>query len=130
MTVQFASHYEIGKLTSYEQTVKASGLGDESSVELNWLFLGTSGVHGSYGVPSDSDFFTTEDEETGDEVPSETGWLTVLIVRPRTVVVLYGRIEVTREQGAALEAWAIRCADHIAKYHGSATAQSPEGAAR
>lgn len=111
--VHVAAHYEVAKLENYEQTALACGLGVEAMLNGNWLFISTSGVHGSYGVPSDPDFFLAEDGTALD-----TAKLTVLIVRPRTVCMLYGHIEVTHEQGAALEAWAKKCAAYIADVHG------------
>lgn len=47
--------------------------------ELNWLFVGTSGVHGSYtAIP---------------EVDPESPYLTVLIVRPRSASLAFGHVK-------------------------------------
>lgn len=58
--------------------------------EMNWCFLSTSGVHGSYT--------TLDDLEAG---PEDDGYewtsVTVLVVAPRMVRCNYGHIEVGKE---------------------------------
>lgn len=68
--------------------------GDLENVDytLNWLFVGTSGVHGTYLTLDDLDEMLTrpEDDETRHTV-------TVLIVSPRIVRMEYGDIPISRE---------------------------------
>lgn len=62
---------------------------DETDYEMNWLFVGTSGVHGSYSKLAEWE------ESQGTEEPLDR--ITVLVVMPRIVRVLYGDIEITQE---------------------------------
>ena len=59
---------------------------DKTDYTMNWLFLSTSGVHGSYA--------TLSDREAEDEWPAS---ITVLAVQPRTVRSRYGTIPITKE---------------------------------
>jgi hypothetical protein len=56
--------------------------------DLNWLFVGTSGVHGSY---------TTCDEALNDYEDEGEAFLTILVVQPRMVRTFYGHLEVTQD---------------------------------
>jgi hypothetical protein len=61
---------------------------DNLDYTLNWLFIGTSGVHGSYASLTDWGADPI-DEETG-----EATKLTILIVKPRTCQLLYGEVPI------------------------------------
>lgn len=82
-------HYETQQLTSMDQ-VKAH-FTEDCDYELNWLFLSTSGVHGSYQTLDDIEACDGTDEE--DECFDE---ITVLIVCPRLVVMKYGHLPIDR----------------------------------
>jgi len=69
-------HYSHVQIQSMDDVHRALPDGVDT---LNWLFVGTSGIHGDYG--------------TLDEYP-ERDAMTVLIVRPRTVSCLYGVVDV------------------------------------
>ena len=81
MNIEIPPHYENGKLESFDQVRQS--LPDDGPNEDNWIFVGTSGVHGSYTKldrwPEQSEF-------------------TTLIVRPRLVSCLYGHIEIPSEE--------------------------------
>ena len=59
--------------------------------ELNWLFLSTSGAHGTYTSLNDIE----GDPDPEDESPHE---VTVLICHPRLVVLKYGCIDVPDQE--------------------------------
>ena len=68
--------------------------------DINWVFLSTSGVHGSYISLDDieqriSGEATSEDMQDGEEV-------TVLIVLPRMVVTCYGNAIIRTREDIAL----------------------------
>lgn len=71
--------------------------------DLNWIFLSTSGIHGSY--QSLDDVFSAdariEAEEDGEKYDPR---ITVLVIQPRLVVMRYGMIPVTREDEPFLRA--------------------------
>jgi len=80
MDIEFPSHYENGEIESFEQLKVAL---DGGANELNWLFIGTSGVHGSYAKL--------------EEWPEKTDF-TVLVVRPRLVSCLYGHVDIEKQE--------------------------------
>jgi hypothetical protein len=66
---------------------------------MNWVFFGTSGVHGSYGGVNTlfgDDYEPYVDSKTG-EVDDNRDHITVLVVQPRIVRFYYGHIAVRRE---------------------------------
>jgi len=81
MTVEFDDG------TAHYQNAELDDMGDVRECiegecdELNWLFVGTSGVHGSYAKL--------------DEYP-DIDTFTVLIVRPRLVSMIFGHIEIEK----------------------------------
>lgn len=75
-------HYSHAKIESMDDVYRALEGGAD---ELNWVFVGTGGIHGDY--------------ETLDSYP-ERDEFTVLIVRPRTVSCLYGVIEIEDQSDA------------------------------
>ena len=85
------SYYSVNKITDITEVKQRINPGADT---LNWLFLSTSGVHGSYTTLEDLQrhWGTYEDGE-----PRESHYLTVLVVQPRTVRVWYGEIEIERE---------------------------------
>lgn len=69
---------------------------DGKADDMNWLFLSTSGVHGSYKNLNDFENEAYRKELEEEDIPFA---ITVLVIRPRTVVALYGEIEVkTKEE--------------------------------
>lgn len=80
MNIEFPTHYENGELGSFDQLRQALGDGAD---ELNWVFVGTSGVHGSY---------------TKLDAWPEQQKFTVLVVRPRLVSCLYGHIKIPSQE--------------------------------
>lgn len=74
-----SQHYSHAKIQSMDDVYRVLDGGVD---ELNWVFVGTSGVHGDYA--------------NLDEYPERDSF-TVLIVRPRTVSCLYGVVEVDAE---------------------------------
>ncbi len=64
---------------------------DKCDYTLNWLFLSTSGIHGSY---IDLDQIESAWDITDEEAESYVGrHVTVLAVLPRMVTTLYGHVE-------------------------------------
>lgn len=58
---------------------------------LNWLFLSTSGTHGSY-VTLDSIWPELDEYDEGQDP-----YITVLVIQPRTVRTFYGNIPISLE---------------------------------
>lgn len=83
---EIRSHYAIGTVESVEELREMFPLGEAD--ELNWLFLSTSGIHGS------STHLETLERHFA---PDEPQYITVLVVQPRLVRTLYGEIEVGPE---------------------------------
>lgn len=87
-------HYSIESISTIGR-IKATFPEDDSwDNTLNWLFLSTSGVHGSYTTLDEIEQYVpdVDDEETYRPT------LTALIVQPRTVCIRYGgEIEVAPE---------------------------------
>lgn len=97
VTIKITPAYGVEKINDF-QSVKASlpclEHGDWSE---NWLFLGTSGTHGSY--------LDLPEVNVGEKI-------TVLIVRPRVVFSLYGSILIESEQQ---KIWLSRAVDKTVK---------------
>lgn len=82
-----------------------SMFGDGLDYELNWLFVGTSGVHGTYRTLDDAEKLLTEgrDREDLSKWELERGWdepqdrvdVTIQIIHPRLVVMRYGELTIT-----------------------------------
>jgi hypothetical protein len=82
-------HYEV------KQTIKTmanlrSFFPDGKANELNWCFLSTSGVHGTYATLDGM-----HEPEDGEEPFRH---ITVLVVQPRLVVMRYGNIDVETDE--------------------------------
>lgn len=86
----FAEHYTMKQLLSWADIAPLIASKREDA-DLNWLFLATSGVHGTY-TPMDER--ETDDQST-----------TVLIVQPRLVCVLWGHLEIPKHADAAMRQW-------------------------
>jgi hypothetical protein len=80
-------HYKVTKLDGMKDVRKV--FEGETDFTLNWLFLSTSGVHGSYA---------TLDEVFGEEYLNEDGSasITAMVMMPRLVVMRYGEIRITQ----------------------------------
>jgi len=74
---QHYNNAQIDDMSDVRRALDGVGINED-----NWLFVGTSGIHGSYTKLS--------------EYP-EQDHFTVLIVRPRTVSNLYGEVTVDHE---------------------------------
>lgn len=80
-----ALHYSVAKLDDVSDIWTLFPDGDAD--EMNWLFVGTSGIHGGYETLEDAKLGL----ESGDE--SEC-YLTILVVQPRRVRTYYGQIKI------------------------------------
>jgi len=93
MSIWVADHYKVRDLpdmAAVRHAIPATG-----PDEMNWLFVGTSGVHGTY--------LTLDEAEAQLREPRrKTAAVTVLIVRPRTCVLLCGEVRATSEDVAWL----------------------------
>lgn len=95
--IEFTPHYEIETLKSITEVRQIMPNPDDPNYdwmyELNWLFLSTSGVHGTY-------ITLDEIEETWDldeEDDANYGrYITILIVHPRICVIRYGNLEIQK----------------------------------
>lgn len=98
-----AGHYSLARLDpgkGMEVVRKVFANGPDT---MNWLVLATSGIHGSYA--SLDDMFDTDepaDIEQNPEMFDSTGkqvydYMTVQIIQPRLVRVMYGQILITRD---------------------------------
>lgn len=101
-TMVFATHYKIMALENMTQVYQIMPNPDDESVEwmyaYNWLFIGTSGVHGTYTTLDDiEENWDYIENYKGDPADAEhTNLITVLILHPRTCVLKYGHLEVVR----------------------------------
>ena len=78
-------HYEVSKLEGMGDIRHV--FNDNTDYTLNWLFLSTSGIHGSYVTL----------DELAKEQDSEYRSITAVIVQPRLVVIHYGDITIEPE---------------------------------
>ncbi len=81
----FTGHYSVVELEDMAELREILGDGAD---RLNWLFLSTSGVHGSYTTLND-----VFDEDGGESEHR----VTVLVVQPRMVRSFYGHIQITED---------------------------------
>lgn len=65
--------------------------------ELNWLFVGTSGVHGSYNKIDDVEYILRGEDPEEEPLPNGRALITVLIVHPRRCVLRWGEVQVNME---------------------------------
>lgn len=84
------SYYSVQKL---EGMAEVRVLLADGANALNWLFLSTSGVHGSYQTLDN--LFKVDEEYPGEEEIPDS--ITAIVFQPRTVRVWYGDIKVTPE---------------------------------
>ncbi len=80
--------YSVWEVESVEEVYRL--FPGDAADEMNWLFLSTSGVHGSYTTLDELVF---EHEDPG-QVCAD---VTVLVVQPRLARIAYGNVEVTPE---------------------------------
>lgn len=85
-------HYSVVAIDSMADVREIMGGGANA---LNWLFLSTSGVHGSYSTLDDC-FFDPADcpDPEGYDPGAVNDTITVLIVQPRMVRSYYGDITI------------------------------------
>ena len=99
-------YYSISELNSIEYVKKA--FPDGKANELNFVLFSTSGVHGTYTTIEDIEYYLEKypnfhelSEEKQEEIrEGEDGYsdmLTILIIRPRVVEMVYGNIQVKKE---------------------------------
>lgn len=79
-----AGHYTIDNLKNIDQVKE---IFEDGPDEMNWLFLSTSGVHGSYE--------TLDDIEADDD--NTEHYITMLVVHPRMVWCKYGHLKIERK---------------------------------
>ncbi len=93
-TLTIWPHYKVMQLRTMAELREL--FPDGKANDLNWVFLSTSGVHGSYqsldGVFSSD--ARIEAQEDGEEFEP---MVTVLVVQPRLVVLRYGALHITVE---------------------------------
>src|SRR6476619_1308052 len=65
--------------------------------KLNWLFLSTSGVHGSYNTIEDAEYILRGEDTEEEPLPNGRTLITVLIVKPRECVLLWGEVQVNMD---------------------------------
>lgn len=97
-------YYTIGKMLTIDALRKMFPLEGDTSVrpsgpdDLNWVFFGTSGIHGSYGGVNqlfDENYTPWVDPVSG-EVDDDLDHITILVVQPRIVRMYYGNVDVRR----------------------------------
>lgn len=99
-TIQTPTMYGVHQIHTMEDVRKCFPRGADSVDGMNWLFTGTSGVHGSYTGAFNAAFDTDYESEDLDEVTPGTAKydrVTVLVVRPRTVLMIYGSVLCTKD---------------------------------
>lgn len=67
---------------------------DKTEYSMNWLFLSTSGVHGTYTKLDGLDEVREEMREEGDDSPPT---VTFLLLKPRLVQVCYGNVPIRND---------------------------------
>lgn len=80
-----AGHYSVDNLKDFSEIELIFADGPD---EMNWIFLSTSGVHGSYETLDDVE--ANWDSEGGN-------YITVLAIHPRMVWSRYGHIEIPKK---------------------------------
>lgn len=108
--IQVWPHYEVKQMKSIEDVREIFDDLDDISWDMNWLFLSTSGVHGSY--------ISLDDLESWDETEEGYEWprfITILIVHPRLVVIRYGEILIQPEDVPYLRECVKRTIEAITK---------------
>lgn len=101
--ITFAKHYKICGIKDAAAEESRSPIEfvldffrETSDYTLNWLFLSTSGVHGTYTnldeIDASWDAELTGDPEIDDDIVGHD--ITVLIVCPRLVVCYYGDVKI------------------------------------
>ena len=78
-------HYSMYRVNSVAALRELLGNGATVDWTLNWLFLSSSGVHGSYETLDEAAEYLAEGEDSS---------ITVLLVQPRRVQVYYGHVPV------------------------------------
>lgn len=101
-TLYIAAHHEVARIENMAQLRACIGDGPD---DLNWLFTGTSGIHGTCAQPWDDDL------EADDDGFAE---ITILVIRPRTVCALYGHVRASPEDRAWLTEAARKTAQIVA----------------
>jgi len=84
-------YYSVSEIETLDELKKYFPNGEAN--ELNFVLFSTSGVHGFYTTIEDIE------KEEDDEVDSDCDnhRITILYIQPRTVRVMYGHIEVTKD---------------------------------
>jgi len=88
-TLQFWPHYKVFESIKSMADIREVFPTGEAN-ELNWCFLSTSGVHGSYA--------TLDGIHEPDEGEEPFRHITVLIVQPRLVVLRCGNVNVETDE--------------------------------
>lgn len=84
-TISMPAYYQVKKLNGMEDLKECFPNGQAD--DLNWCFIGLSGVHGSYMKLDDLNPGYRNEEGDYQQI-------TVIVFRPRTVVALYGEVKV------------------------------------
>ena len=87
----YVAHYNVAELDNIQQV---KDIFVDGTDEMNWLFLSTSGVHGSYTTLDELEKFWDEPEDSENY---HGHYITILVYHPRMVCSKYGDIEISRE---------------------------------
>lgn len=107
------AHYTIWRLDSIDDV--REHFPDGTDYQLNWLFVGTSGVHGSYASLDDVEDQIRAPRDTPEDEDADPPMVTLLIVQPRLVKTTYGTVPVTLEDIAWLRTVVEDTAEGIAE---------------
>jgi hypothetical protein len=113
------AHYTIWRIDGMDDVREV--FIDRTDYTLNWLFVGTSGVHGDYGTLDDAEeaLARPEDDDNHHAV-------TVLIVQPRLVRMCYGHVPVTAEDVAFLRDCVRKTLAGVLKSQAGSAAPDPD----
>lgn len=87
--------YEVQEITSIQEVRQLfpNGFADE----LNWLLCSTSGIHGSYLTLDELEYIIRGEDPNNPPLPNGKWYITILIIFPRRVTMLYGEIMIGLE---------------------------------
>jgi len=89
-------HYAILNLDNMNQVRSIFDNGENISFEMNWLFLSTSGVHGTYTTLEEiEEKWGIEQDDYGEKYYLDS--VTVLIVQPRLCTLWNGHVKIEKE---------------------------------
>lgn len=106
-------HYEVEELRTMRDVKESFPL--NRADHLNWLFCGSSGIHGTYRTLDEIEEIIRGDNPETSALDNGKYYATVLVVHPRLCVLKYGEIQVGLPDVALLRRLVATTIDEVAK---------------